>query len=520
MQRILFIWRRSLLFRTVSLSIALSLAALIIVGGYMALSIGTNLFEQRRDEIVAESVQAADAAEAVFAEAVSNTTSVGEMDSIRWSALEASRAVISNVSDSYWALVRSSGQNDAPLAMADMQSQGFDATLLTDELRAAVTSQQASAHYQSVQVRGPDGTISPALIVGSTLEVTNSGVYELYVIATLDDAQATLEFMQLIMVIGGLAIVALIGLVTWVVVRLVVGPVRVAAEASARLAEGELDERVPVRGEDDLAILGRNFNSMADSLQRQIEDLEKLSTLQQRFVSDVSHELRTPLTTIRLAGTVIHDDSDTFRPETRRSSELLQTQIERFDTLLADLIELSRFDAGAAELETEPTSLIRLAQSEIDALAPLAAERGSDVELIAPGGHFDAHVDPRRIRRILQNLLGNAIDHGEGRPIDVTVDSNSSSVTITVRDRGVGMTQEQAEQVFDRFWRADPSRHRQTGGTGLGLAISRDDARLHGGTIDVWSQPGEGTMFRLNLPRDGASVVVPAVRLPNQEDDR
>ena len=519
MRRILFIWRRSLLFRTVSLSIALSLAALVIVGGYMALSIGTNLFEQRRDEIVAESVLAADAASETFAEAISSTTAAGEMDVIRGNAMADARAVISNVSDAYYALSRSEGQEDEPLAMSDIQSQGFDSNLLTDELRAAVTSGTATAHYQSVQLRAPDGSTSPALIVGTTLEVPRSGVYELYVVSTLDDAQSTLEYMQLIMVIGGLAIVALIGLVTWLVVRLVVGPVRVAAEASARLADGELDERVPVRGEDDLAILGRNFNTMADSLQRQIEDLEKLSTLQQRFVSDVSHELRTPLTTIRLAGAVIHDDSETFRPVTRRSAELLQTQIERFDTLLADLIELSRFDAGAAELETEPTSLVQLAQSEIDAMEPLAAERGSELRLIAPGGHFEARADSRRIRRILQNLLGNAIDHGEGKPIEIIIDSNLTSVGIAVRDHGIGMTAEQSAQVFDRFWRADPSRQRQTGGTGLGLAISRDDARLHGGTLDVWSAPGRGSMFRLILPRDGASAIVPAIRLPGSEED-
>uniref|UniRef100_UPI0025E8D6DE MtrAB system histidine kinase MtrB n=1 Tax=uncultured Agrococcus sp. TaxID=382258 RepID=UPI0025E8D6DE len=332
----------------------------------------------------------------------------------------------------------------------------------------------------------------------------------------LENAQATLEFTQLTMALGGLAVVVLIGLVTWMVVRLVVGPVRVAAEASARLAEGELDERVPVRGDDALAALGRNFNTMADSLQRQIEDLEKLSTVQQRFVSDVSHELRTPLTTIRLAGGVIYAQSEGFNPETRRSAELLYTQIERFDTLLADLIELSRFDAGAVMLELEPTNLVQLAQNEMDAVQPLADDRGSELVLVAPGGHLETGVDPRRIRRILQNLLGNAIDHGEGKPIEVIVDSNSSATAIAVRDHGVGMTEEQSAEVFGRFWRGDPSRQRSTGGTGLGLAISRDDASLHGGTLDVWSAPGEGSMFRLTLPREDATVVVSPIRFPGE----
>lgn len=516
MQRFLNAWRRSLQIRTVSLSVSLSLLAVVAIGGYMTLWISANLFEQRRDEVVAETVLAAEAASETFVEAIASTTTSSDMDAIRSSALDASRGVISNVSDTYVALFRSDNQTDDVLAMGDIQSQGFDSDLLTPEMRAQVATGQSSAYYQSIEVRGPDGSVSPALIVGTTVEVPRSGTYEFYVIATLENAQATLEFTQLTMALGGLAVVVLIGLVTWMVVRLVVGPVRVAAEASARLAEGELDERVPVRGDDALAALGRNFNTMADSLQRQIEDLEKLSTVQQRFVSDVSHELRTPLTTIRLAGGVIYAQSEGFNPETRRSAELLYTQIERFDTLLADLIELSRFDAGAVMLELEPTNLVQLAQNEMDAVQPLADDRGSELVLVAPGGHFETGVDPRRIRRILQNLLGNAIDHGEGKPIEVIVDSNSSATAIAVRDHGVGMTEEQSAEIFGRFWRGDPSRQRSTGGTGLGLAISRDDASLHGGTLDVWSAPGEGSMFRLTLPREDATVVVSPIRFPGE----
>ncbi|MEY4532244.1 MAG: hypothetical protein RI926_13, partial [Actinomycetota bacterium] len=104
--------------------------------------------------------------------------------------------------------------------------------------------------------------------------------------------------------------------------------------------------------------------------------------------------------------------------------------------------------------------------------------------------------------RILMNLIGNAIEHGENKPIDVAVDSNATAVAISVRDHGVGMEAEQLEQVFSRFWRADPSRQRTLGGTGLGLAISLEDARVHNGQLDVWAAPGEGALFRLTLPRD------------------
>ena len=119
-------------------------------------------------------------------------------------------------------------------------------------------------------------------------------------------------------------------------------------------------------------------------------------------------------------------------------------------------------------------------------------------------------MDARRVRRILANLLGNAIDHGEGRPIVVWVDSDREAVAIAVRDYGVGMTPEQVARVFDRFWRADPSRQRTTGGTGLGLAISLEDAVLHGGRLEAWSEPGEGSCFRLTLPRIRGAAVGPS----------
>jgi two-component system sensor histidine kinase MtrB len=288
-----------------------------------------------------------------------------------------------------------------------------------------------------------------------------------------------------------------------------------AAETSQRLAAGELEVRIPERGDDVIATLARSFNGMADSLQKQITKLAALSQVQQRFVSDVSHELRTPLTTIRLAGDVLFDQRENFPPATARTAELLHTQVERFELLLADLLEMSRYDAGAVDMDTEPTNLVRLAEDAVEAVTTLADSKGSGLSIVAPGGHFEADVDARRIRRILQNLLGNAIDHGEGRPIIIYVDSDKDAVALAVRDFGVGMSVAAMERVFDRFWRADPSRQRSTGGTGLGLAISLEDAALHGGWLEVWSLPGEGSCFRLTIPRlRGETLTSSPLELP------
>jgi len=151
---------------------------------------------------------------------------------------------------------------------------------------------------------------------------------------------------------------------------------------------------------------------------------------------------------------------------------------------------------------------VQLAQDIVGSMTTLAEKYGSELSLRAPGGHFDADVDPRRVHRIVTNLIGNAIEHGEGKPIEIEVDSNATAVAIAVRDFGVGMTDEQLSQAFSRFWRADPSRQRTLGGTGLGLAISLEDTRVHQGTLDVWASPGRGARFRLTLPRSQSIPIV------------
>ena len=405
------------------------------------------------------------------------------------------------------AIRRAPGQ-EGQAPFIDQASDSWDDSMASPDLRSAVLESDGdTVSWQSLAVAGPSGTAAvPAIITGSLLSVQGQD-YQLFLVYNLDDVQQTLDFVQRTLVLGGMALVLLIGAVAYLVVRLVVGPVRVAAETSEKLAAGQLEERLPEKGDDELATLARSFNRMADSLQRQIRQLADLSRVQQRFVSDVSHELRTPLTTIRLAGEVLYDQRESFPPATARTAELLHTQTERFELLLADLLEMSRYDAGAVQLEVEPTNLVRLVEDAIEAVMPLARERKSEVRLVAPGGYFEAEVDGRRIRRILQNLLGNAIDHGEGRPIVVYVDSNVDAVAIAVRDFGVGLPAADMARVFDRFWRADPSRQRSTGGTGLGLAISQEDAIVHGGELDVWSEPGRGSCFRLTIPRHSGGLL-------------
>jgi two-component system sensor histidine kinase MtrB len=245
---------------------------------------------------------------------------------------------------------------------------------------------------------------------------------------------------------------------------------------------------------------------MADNLQSQIRQLEGLSRVQQRFVSDVSHELRTPLTTIRMAADLIHDSRTSFDPAVARSAELLNNELDRFEELLADLLEISRFDAGAAALDLDVSDIRDTVARAVQSAQPSADQWGSAITVTAPE-RCDVEMDARRVERILRNLLVNAVEQGEGRPVEVSVARNDTAVAVTVRDHGVGLRPGEAALVFNRFWRADPARARTTGGTGLGLAISLEDARLHDGWLQAWGEPGEGSLFRLTLPRRAGTPI-------------
>ncbi len=492
------LWRGSLLTRTVAITVTLSGIAVTVIGGYMSLTIADSLFSGRSDQILSETARAATTAQSLFDNSVSPAGTI-DVETANTAAQTAIRSAQSSPGGSGFAILRTPGQI-TPQTMTSTSTAGLDLSVVTTDLRSRVVAEPGQIHYQSVLVT-VQGEQRPGLVTAAALQVPSAGQYELYLIYDLVDVQNTLTLIQQTLIAGSLALVITIGVVTFFVVRLAIGPVRRAAQTAERLAQGFLEERLFEKGEDVIAVLARSFNKMADSMQSQIVKLATLSQVQQRFVSDVSHELRTPLTTIRLAGDVLHEQRDSFSPENSRTLELLITQIERFESMLTDLLEMSRYDAGAVALEVDEVNLVPLVEDCLDQLAPLADQKGSSLILEVRGGYGESEVDQRRIRRIVLNFVGNAIDHGEGRPIVTFVDSNEEAVAIAVRDWGVGMTPEQAARVFDRFWRADPSRQRTTGGTGLGLAIASEDAGAHGGRIEVWSVPGEGSCFRLTLPR-------------------
>ncbi|MDT0399545.1 MULTISPECIES: MtrAB system histidine kinase MtrB [Streptomyces] len=390
-----------------------------------------------------------------------------------------------------------SGSGRGPRASGEVNPTASVPTALRERIDSGPTA--AQSYTRIVYDTKKDS--QPGLVIGKQVNDPNGDPYQLYYLFPLTQEEKSLSLVKGTLATAGLFVVVLLGAIAWLVVRQVVTPVRMAAGIAERLSAGRLQERMKVTGEDDIARLGEAFNKMAQNLQLKINQLEDLSRMQRRFVSDVSHELRTPLTTVRMAADVIHEAREDFDPITARSAELLADQIDRFESLLADLLEISRFDAGAAALEAEPIDLREVVRRVVSGAEPLAERKGTRVRIVGDQQPVVAEADARRVERVLRNLVVNAVEHGEGRDVVVKLAAAGGAVAVAVRDYGVGLKPGEATRVFSRFWRADPARARTTGGTGLGLSIALEDARLHGGWLQAWGEPGGGSQFRLTLPR-------------------
>ena len=506
-RRLAHLWRASLQFRVVTSTMLLGFAVVVLLGSYLFSSISDGLEQDRIESAKLESSRLTTEVQGSFDNS-DRTSSEGDLNLLARQAVQ-SAASPGGDNERYLVLTRSLA-NTSNTSIQTLSSGRVGLPAVPVALRQAVRADPRRQQVTLIGITDPQGGGDvPAVIVGSQVEVPLAGNYDLYAVFPMQREQATLDLITRTFLIGGLALVFLVGVIAWVVTRQVVSPVRRAALVAERLSSGRLNERMRARGEDDLARLAKSFNEMADSLQTQIRQLEGLSRVQQRFVSDVSHELRTPLTTIRMAADLIHDSRRAFDPAVSRSAELLHNELDRFEELLADLLEISRFDAGAAALDSEVTDLRATVSRAVQSAQPIADRWGSAVT-VTSNGRCDAEVDARRVERILRNLVVNALEHGDGRPVEIAIAVNESAAAITVRDHGVGLRPGEGALVFNRFWRADPARARTTGGTGLGLAISLEDARLHDGWLQAWGEPGEGSCFRLTLPRYADRPIVEA----------
>jgi two-component system sensor histidine kinase MtrB len=501
-------WQRSLQLRVGATTLLISTAAVLLIGVFIVDQVSGGILKAKREAAVSQArvglPVAADILASVDASVVADVA-YGK----------------SQITSILTASGQSAGQFSTVIEPTSASFQGDPvAATVPANLRNVVRQNNLAVQYARIHPSPTSTQLVPGLVVGEPVQA-RSGLFELYYLFPLTSEEQTIALLQRTVLLSGLALVLLVVGIALLVTRQVVRPVRVVAQTAGRLAAGDLSQRIKVRGADDIARLGRSFNDMAGSLQRQIRRLEDLSRLQRRFTSDVSHELRTPLTTIRMASEMLHANREDFPPELSRSAELLQAELDRFESLLGDLLEISRYDAGVAHLESERVDIRGVVNSTVEANRLLAKRHGSEMVVNLPEEPVTVDMDSRRVERILRNLVGNALDHGEGRPVEIFVGYDDEAVAVVVRDHGVGLRAGEAGLVFNRFWRGDASRSRLTGGSGLGLAISLEDARLHDGWLQAWGERGRGAQFRLTLPRAAGHTLMssPLPLHPDEVDE-
>ncbi|HJC28866.1 MAG TPA: HAMP domain-containing histidine kinase [Candidatus Dietzia intestinipullorum] len=504
-------WRRSLQFRVVTSTLALSFGVILTIAFMLQSQMMAQLLSTKLDAAVEQAGRLRVTVEAQIAATDEGTSEQSRLDQAR-SALGARGIAVGG--DSVHA-----GTFDPILVVPDQTGRGQVVSpaeaQVPPDLQALVERGRIASQYVTMDFRGESTT---TLVIGTPTESSIPGL-ELYLVYPLTAEEQTLGIMRGIVATAGLAIIVLSAAIAWMVTRQVVLPVRQAASIAQRFADGHLKERMVIRGEDDVARLAVAFNEMAQSLSDQITQLEEFGDLQKRFTSDVSHELRTPLTTVRMAADIISGATEDLDAPTRRAVELLESELDRFESLLTDLLEVSRHDAGVAELSVGDIDVRRCVEDAVSTVSHIAESAGVRVEVDMPDEPIVGEVDSRRVERILRNLVANALDHSESKPVRVSVRGSEAALAVSVRDFGVGLKPGEEALVFNRFWRADPSRVRRSGGTGLGLAIALEDAKLHGGRLDCWGRPGEGSCFRLTIPRrhGGALTSSPLPLTPEDE---
>ena len=312
-----------------------------------------------------------------------------------------------------------------------------------------------------------------------------AGDAQLYFFFSEQGLRHELAVLRNILLAGGGLLVLLAVLAGAVLARQALRPVARASAAAHSLAEGLLETRLPVEGHDEFGGWAQAFNEMATALEAKISALSAAQARERRFTADVAHELRTPLTGLVGEASLLAEHLEQLPPESRRPAELLISDVGRLRALVEELMEISRLDAGVESVREERVDLGTLIRA-------LLRARGWEERVRLDGGEAAVMSDPRRLERILANLIGNALEHGGG---GVTVHLGQDFVEVA--DHGPGIAPEHLPHLFERFYKADPSRSGR--GSGLGLAIAQENARLLGGEIGVESDPRRGSRFTLRL---------------------
>jgi two-component system, OmpR family, sensor histidine kinase MtrB len=473
--------------RVVLFTSAIVVGALLLLGAALHALLAKSLYTQQSDDAVAEVSSLALQAPTSALSDTAGLTSTEIQERLR-----------------NWLTLASGGQpsfKGVVLRNADISSWTDDDYRIEHVPQALVDRVLARSELAFVYVPSP-AEPGRVLIVGAPIH-TDQGIEEAYFFYPVRFQEETLTRLTRFLLLVGAGLLAAVVVLAAISIGRVLRPIQRARDVAEEIAAGNLAARIPqATSHDDFGRLAESFNRMTDNLAQKIGELEHVSNLQARFVSDVSHELRTPLATVRMAADYIHAARTGLPPDAQRAAVLLERELERFENLLEDLLEISRFDAGVINLEPVEVDLGNLLDEVVDALDPIAHGRKVNVGLEidrAEGAPLVA-ADPRRLDRVFSNLVKNAIEHTAEGSVRIWVGRRGAEVVATVADDGEGIPAEDLPHIFERFYRADVHRARTLGGTGLGLAIALENVNLHRGSISVRSEVGEGSTFTVTLP--------------------
>ncbi|MFJ3579359.1 sensor histidine kinase [Streptomyces rubiginosohelvolus] len=372
-------------------------------------------------------------------------------------------------------------------------------SVITPELRRAATADRYGSFERVVKDGVPYLTIGMPTVFKTGPDSTLPTGLVLYAVMRMTDEQINVDALLVAARNGALPGLAVALVPALLAARSVLRPVRELRRAARSMGSGRLDTRIPVRGRDELADLADTFNESAGQLERSVGELRDAEARARRFASDVSHELRTPLAGMLAVTEVLDEDADRLDADTAQAVRLVSAETGKLAVLVEDLMEISRFDARAAELNSDEIDVAEAIRKT------LQARHWADDDRIRTELPPDirARLDPRRFDVVIANLVGNALRHGDA-PVTVRLRTEASSsgslvLVVEVADRGPGIPAAALPHIFDRFYKADAARTRSPG-SGLGLAITLENVNLHDGTIRAGNLPGGGAVFTVEIP--------------------
>ena len=451
--------------------LAIAVMTLLFISTYILAAINEYLYNERKVELLANANVTAN----IVSEYIKNGQDNKIEDVVaRMNVAETSRII---VTDSQAKVIYDTNN------FSDVRGKILIKEEIASALKGIDTANVTNEENYGVFIEGAATVLMDAEVLGAV-----------YISENAQDTENFIQDIKWILVVISLVVCLLIGVLSWVMADIIISPIEKLTKFVSDFDLGNLDKRLEITGRDEISELGSAFNGMADRLE-QMEDKRRL------FVSNASHELKTPLSSIKLLSESIlsmQEDNDTYISEFMND---INGEVDRLAKIVDRLLTLTKLDADADALEIKQTSINMLLDRVSRSLKPQAELKNITTEVLYDEEVY-AEIDIAKMWQVIYNITDNAIKYTQEQgTVKTTLIDEGDFCRIEIEDNGIGIPEADVDKVFDRFYRVDKARSRESGGTGLGLSIVKDMVELHNGNIFVDSKEGEGTKFILVLPK-------------------